>query len=174
MLKEVKSTDIDVLIIVGDFNAKIGNGSYQDIVGNYGLGERNSRCDRLLQFCIEKNVVISNTTFQHPNRLLYTWAELLEGWLAPTSVKYHDNLLILMLLNQWLALTMFRTTGPWKSQGDVSRNQIDYLLIKRRHRNSVKQCKTFPGAVSGSDHNPLIATVSVRFKRAKPEEKRAD
>ena len=44
---------------------------------------------------------------------IYTWAELLEAWLALTSVKYHDNLLILMLLNQWLALTMLRTTGSW-------------------------------------------------------------
>ena len=40
-----------------------------------------------------------------------TRAELLEAWLALTSVKYHGNLLILMLLNQWLALTMLRTTG---------------------------------------------------------------
>ena len=39
-------------------------------------------------------------------------AELFEAWLALTSVKYHDNLLILMLLNQWLALTILRTTGP--------------------------------------------------------------
>ena len=41
------------------------------------------------------------------------WAELLKPWLALTSIKYHDNLLILMLLNQWLALIMLRTTGPW-------------------------------------------------------------
>ena len=41
-------------------------------------------------------------------------AELLEAWLALTSVNYHDNLLILMLLNQLLALTMLRTTGPRK------------------------------------------------------------
>ena len=40
------------------------------------------------------------------------WAALLEAWLALTSVKYHDNLLILMLINQWLALAMLRTTGP--------------------------------------------------------------
>ena len=39
-------------------------------------------------------------------------AELLEAWLELTSVKYHDNLLILMLLNKWLALTMLRATGP--------------------------------------------------------------
>ena len=38
-------------------------------------------------------------------------AELLEAWLALTSVKYHDNLLTLMPLNHWLALTMLRTTG---------------------------------------------------------------
>ena len=41
------------------------------------------------------------------------WAELLEAWLAVTSVKYHDNPLILMLFNHWLALIMLRTTGPW-------------------------------------------------------------
>ena len=35
-----------------------------------------------------------------------SWAKLLEGWLALTSVKYHDNLLVLMLFNQWLALIM--------------------------------------------------------------------
>ena len=90
MLKEVKSTG--VLIIAGDFNAKIGKGSYQDLVGNYGLGDRNPRGDRLLQFCIEKNLVVTNTTFQHPNRLLYTW----------------------------------------KSPGDVSTKQTDYLLIRRK------------------------------------------
>ena len=42
-----------------------------------------------------------------------TWDELLEGWLAPTNVKYHDNLWILMLFNQWLTLNMLRATGPW-------------------------------------------------------------
>ena len=46
------------------------------------------------------------------NVFVVSWAELLEAWLALTSVKYHDNLLILMLLNQWLVLTMLRTTGP--------------------------------------------------------------
>ena len=96
MLKEVKSTD--VLFIIGDFNAKIGDNKYENIVGKYGLGERNSRGERLLQFCIEKNLIIANTTFQHPKRLLYTW----------------------------------------KSPGDLTRNQIDYILVRSRHRNSIK------------------------------------
>ena len=52
-----------------------------------------------------------------------SWAELLEAWLALTSVKYHDNLLILMLLNQWLAPTMLRATGHWK----LNRNKLTIL-----------------------------------------------
>ena len=132
MLKEVKSTD--VLLVIGDFNAKIGEGSYEDIVGKYGLGERNPRGDRLLYFCIEKNLVVSNTTFKHPKRLLYTW----------------------------------------KSPGDITRNQIDYILVRKRHRNGLKQCKTYPGADIGSDHNPLIAKISVKLKRAMPKSQKKE
>ena len=126
MTKEVKSTD--VLIILGDFNAKIGKGAYQDLIGPHGLGKRNSRGDRLQCFCLEKDLIIANTYYQHPNRLLYTW----------------------------------------KSPGDVIRNQIDYILIRKRFRNSVKNCKTYPGADIGSDHNPLVCKISVRLKRVMP------
>ena len=42
-----------------------------------------------------------------------SWPGLLEAWLALTSVKYHGNLLVLIPLNQRLALTRLRTTGPW-------------------------------------------------------------
>lgn len=35
-----------------------------------------------------------------------------KAWLALTSVNYHRNILISILLNQWLALNMLRATGP--------------------------------------------------------------
>ena len=41
------------------------------------------------------------------------WPGLLEAWLVLTSVKYHGNLYILIPLNQRLALTRLRATGPW-------------------------------------------------------------
>ena len=37
---------------------------------------------------------------------------LLEAWLVLTNVKYHGNLYILIPLNQRLALTRLRATGP--------------------------------------------------------------
>ena len=42
------------------------------------------------------------------------WPGLLEAWLVLTSFKYHGNLYILIPLNQRLALTRLRATGPWK------------------------------------------------------------
>ncbi|XP_047985756.1 craniofacial development protein 2-like [Leguminivora glycinivorella] len=63
----------DMIIILGDMNAKIGRGAVGKTVGDYGLGERNERGDRLLQFCVEKDLIITNTWYQHPPRRLYTW-----------------------------------------------------------------------------------------------------
>ena len=64
MFKEVKSTDI--LLTIGDFNAKLEKGTYQNLVGHFGLGERSTRRDRLEQFCVEHDLVITNTYFQNP------------------------------------------------------------------------------------------------------------
>jgi len=62
----------EVVIIMGNFNSKIGKGKHEDIVGNYGLGERNERGERLLEWA-QANDIIGNTWFtQHPRRL-WTW-----------------------------------------------------------------------------------------------------
>ena len=44
--------------------------------------------------------------------VLITRPGLLEAWLMLTSVKYHGSLYILIPLNQRLALTRLRATGP--------------------------------------------------------------
>lgn len=60
----------EMCIIMGDFNAKIGRGSVEGIVGEHGLGERNERGDRLVQFCREEDFIIMNTWFRLPPRRL--------------------------------------------------------------------------------------------------------
>ena len=63
----------EVLIAMGDFNAKVGCGEHLDITGQFGPGSRNERGSRLFQFCEENNMMIANTYFQHSKRILYTW-----------------------------------------------------------------------------------------------------
>ena len=122
-IKTVKSDEI--LIVMGDMNAKVGKGSFEKITGNHGLGTRNERGERLIQFCSEERLSIVNTFFKHPNRRLYTW----------------------------------------KSPGDVRRNQIDYIMIRHRFQNSIRQCRTYPGADIESDHNPVIAKMNFKLKK---------
>ncbi|CAG9834829.1 unnamed protein product [Diabrotica balteata] len=71
LLKMTKS--YETTLIVGDFNAKVGCVKVEHICGNYGLGNRNDRGDRLQQFCQEKQLTIMNTWFKLPLRRLYTW-----------------------------------------------------------------------------------------------------
>ena len=63
----------DITIVMGDFNAKIGKRCSSDLVGPYGLGDRNDRGDRLSVFAQEYQLAIMNTFFKLPPRRLYTW-----------------------------------------------------------------------------------------------------
>lgn len=67
----------ELLIILGDFNAKVGetklDNHLRSVVGNYGMGMRNDRGEMLIEFCAEHGLYVSNTHFQHHIRRLYTW-----------------------------------------------------------------------------------------------------
>ena len=53
----------------------------------------------------------------------------------------------------------------WKAPGDWSRHQLDYILLKHRFRNSVKNVQTLPGADIDSDHSLMVAKVPTRLKK---------
>lgn len=63
----------EVTILMGDLNAKVGAGTEGNVVGKYGLGTRNERGDKFVEFCTEHNLGIMNTFFNLPKRRLYTW-----------------------------------------------------------------------------------------------------
>ena len=63
----------DVLFIIGDWNAKVGNQETPGVTGKFGLGIRNEAGQRLIEFCQENALVIANTLFQQHKRRLYTW-----------------------------------------------------------------------------------------------------
>ena len=61
------------ILLIGDFNAKVGCSIEPSITGSFGLGEWNDTGDRLVEFCAENELTITNTLFKQPNRRLYTW-----------------------------------------------------------------------------------------------------
>ena len=63
----------DVLLIIGDWNAKVGSQEISGVTGKFDLGVQNGAGQRLTEFCQENTLVIANTLFQQHKRRLYTW-----------------------------------------------------------------------------------------------------
>ncbi|CAG9828488.1 unnamed protein product, partial [Diabrotica balteata] len=87
-----------------------------------------------------------------------------------------DRLEIFAEDNKLVVLNTFYKVPPrrlytWKAPADkphnVIRNQIDYILVNRRFRNSFKSVKTYPGADIESDHISLVGVIDVRLKTIK-------
>ncbi|XP_049946671.1 craniofacial development protein 2-like [Schistocerca serialis cubense] len=94
----------DIVFIVGDWNAKVGNEAVEGITGKYGLGTTNEAGQRLLEFCQENSLIITNTLFQLPKRRLYTWT-------SPDG--QHRNQIDYILCNQrWKSAVQSATTRP--------------------------------------------------------------
>lgn len=119
----------ELLIVMGDFNAKLGAGYKSQYIGIHGLGERNPRGDLMETFAETSELVVLNTFFKLPARRLYTWK------------------------------------SPQDKPGRIVRNQIDFMLVNKRFRNSFKAVKTYPGADLESDHVPLVGVFQVRMKK---------
>jgi len=125
----------DLIIMMGDFNAKVGNQYYDSngSVGKFGYGQRNERGDRLVQFCILNDLVISNTQFKQSK----------------------DN-------RCW----------TWQSPNGIDCNQIDYIMISKKWRGSLRNSRAFPSADVGSDHQLVLANVKLKLKRNRKQKKK--
>ena len=65
----------DMKIVIGDWNAKIGhdNTGWEDEMGLHGLGDRNSRGERLLLFAKQYSLYVANTKFYSRYNRKWTW-----------------------------------------------------------------------------------------------------
>ena len=69
----MSTPNTDLLLILGDFNARVGRGGQEAsmVLGPYGPPETNQAGERLVEFCEEHDLVISST--YHPKAARGTW-----------------------------------------------------------------------------------------------------
>ena len=77
----------DMLLVIGDWNAKVGEQQLgeEDIVGKFGMiGERSDNGERFVSFCALNNLAIASTMFPHKEIHRYTWT-------SPNG-QYHNQI----------------------------------------------------------------------------------
>lgn len=64
----------DRIVIIGDLNGRVGKKDEQsgDVIGTYGEKERNKNGERLINFCIANELIVTNTFYQHKELHKYT------------------------------------------------------------------------------------------------------
>ena len=63
----------EILVVMGDLNAKVGRNRNGNIIGPFGLVVKNERRDLWVDWCRNNKLIIANTWFQNHSRGLWTW-----------------------------------------------------------------------------------------------------
>ena len=84
----------DILVVLGDFNARVGvlkpdDDLWHGVIGRHGIDERNLAGEEFLQFCTVNQLTVMNTWFQKKEVYFGTW-------LHPATKKEHMLDLIVM------------------------------------------------------------------------------
>ena len=88
----------DILIILGDFNARVGkrdvaSSLWKQTLGIHGFDERNDAGEELLEFCSSNHLTIMNSWFEKKDIHLGTW-------MHPATKRFHTIDLIVMRASQ--------------------------------------------------------------------------
>ena len=95
---------IDVLFIIGDWNAKVGSQETPGVTGKFELGVQNESGQRLIEFYQENALFIENTLFQQHKRRLYTWT-------SPDS-QYRNQIDYILCSQRWRSSIQSAKTRP--------------------------------------------------------------
>ena len=65
--------------MLGDLNARVGNGEMEGVVGKHGVPGRNESGESLLDMCVEQELVVVNSFFKKKMINKYTWVRMANG-----------------------------------------------------------------------------------------------
>ena len=139
----------ETLIILGDFNAKLGtdHDTWAPTLGKFGLGSINERGEKLLEFCTLHKLVVCNTQFQHKKCRRVTWT---------SPCGQYKNLIDFIMTHQD-NLNIFQNCRAYCS-ADIGSDHNLVLAKVKLVPTKAKRMKSMPKAYDVSRfNNPTIA-----------------
>ena len=115
----------DVLLIIGDWNAKVESQETPGVTGRFGLEVQIEAGQRVIEFCQENALVIANTLFQQHQRRLYTWT-------SPDG-QYQNQINYILCSQIWRSCIQSAKTRPGADCGS------DHELLIAKFRLKLKK-----------------------------------
>lgn len=161
-----KTPATDKLILMGDFNARVGTEYlvWDKVIGRHGVGKMNDNGLRLLSLCAEHQLVITNTIFQMKNRFKTTWQH-------PRSKHWHllDYVIVRQNdRNDVLSTRVMRGAECWTDHRMV-RSKLLMSIRPRGQRTAPKQ-KINCSALSSPSSRDLLRQLLADNLKKIPEE----
>ena len=116
----------DMLILLGDFNAKVGNEREGKACGRFGLGVRNEAGDKLVEFCQANQLMIGSTWFKQHERRLFTWTS--PGGTTENQIDY------IIVQRRWASALFSVKTLPGADCGTDHELLIGKIKVKLRKK----------------------------------------
>ena len=79
----------ELVVVLGDLNARVGNEVIEGIVGRHGVPGRNESGARLLEMCAEQELVVGNSWFKKNDVYKYTWFRMAEARVVDKALMYY-------------------------------------------------------------------------------------
>ena len=121
----------DVLYVIGDWNAKLGQDETDGTTGRFRLGERYERGYQHVEFCSRNDLQIMNTVFKLHARRLYTWRSPYQTTRSQTDY--------IICKTRWRSSVRRVTTLPGAVCGTDQHLLIADVKIKLKRIKRVKQ-----------------------------------
>merc|ERR1712055_719203 len=64
---------------LGDLNARVGDREVEGVIGKFGVPGENESGERLLEMCMERELVVGNSMFKKKRINKYTWIRVADG-----------------------------------------------------------------------------------------------
>ena len=109
----------DLLIVMGDFNARVGNdcSTWSRNIGKFGAPEVvNDNGLRLLEYCAARDMVVTGTYFQHKKVHTYTWYQ--------RGTQFRSQIDHILVRRRW-----FSAVNDTRAYRGAEFNNTDHRLV---------------------------------------------
>ena len=131
----------DIVILLGDFNAKTGTDTeeFPINIGKYGKRILNSSGRHFLEMCRKHDLVLTNTRIKHKICHGTTWTAPFRNFIAREGEERRNPV----------------------------RNQIDYILVRNKHKKFVTDSRSYSGIDKETDHKLVTMLMKIEWYKSK-------